>query len=130
MRGGIDFLWARPTVIAMTKLPDITPAIRRASRLLKLMGNERRLTVLCSLAEGELSVGELEAKIGLSQSALSQHLAKLRHDGLVRTRRQRQTIYYALAGTEAAFLLVALGQLYGSRAAAPGASNDATALAS
>jgi len=114
----------------MTTSPDITPAIRRASRLLKLMGNERRLTVLCSLAGGELSVGQLEAKIGLSQSALSQHLAKLRHDGLVRTRRQRQTIYYALAGTEAAFLLVALGQLYGSRVALPLASNGVTALAS
>ncbi len=86
-------------------------------------------TVLCSLAEGELSVGQLETRVGLSQSALSQHLAKLRRDGLVRTRRHRQTIYYALAGTEAAFLLVALGQLYGPTVA-PAASNDLTALAS
>ncbi len=120
----------------MSTPQDITPAIRRASRLLKLMGNERRLTVLCNLAEGELSVGQLEARVGLSQSALSQHLAKLRRDGLVRTRRHRQTIYYALAGTEAAFLLVALSQLYGPKpapaAAAPSvpASNGITALAS
>lgn len=118
----------------MSTPQDISPAIRRASRLLKLMGNERRLTVLCNLAEGELSVGQLEARVGLSQSALSQHLAKLRRDGLVRTRRHRQTIYYALAGTEAAFLLVALSQLYGPKtmAASPSvpASNGITALAS
>jgi len=121
----------------MSTPQDPSPAIRRASRLLKLMGNERRLTVLCSLAEGELSVGQLEARVGLSQSALSQHLAKLRRDGLVRTRRHRQTIYYALAGTEAAFVLVALGQLYGSNTMAAAASVPAapahtgiTALAS
>lgn len=112
----------------MTTLHNISPVLGRASRLLKLMGNERRLAVLCSLADGELSVGQLGAQIGLSQSALSQHLAKLRRDGLVRTRRDRQTIYYRLAGTEAAFLLVALSQLYANRAAA---SNDGvTALAS
>ena len=116
----------------MTTRPETTPAIRRASRLLKLMGNERRLTVLCSLAQGELSVGELETRVGLSQSALSQHLAKLRRDGLVRTRRQRQSIYYALAGTEVAFLLVALGELYGADAVPPipARTNGVAALAS
>lgn len=100
----------------MDTAPDTTQALRRASRLMKLMGNERRLLLLCCLAEGELSVGQLERRVGLSQSALSQHLAKLRRDGVVRTRRHRQTIYYALAGNEAPFLLVALGQLYGSTA--------------
>jgi len=112
----------------MTTLNNITPALNRASRLLKLMGNERRLAVLSSLAEGEMSVGQLGARIGLSQSALSQHLAKLRRDGLVRTRRDRQTIYYRLAGTEAASILTVLGQIYGNRAAP--SNNGVTALAS
>lgn len=112
----------------MTAQNTITPALNRASRLLKLMGNERRLAVLSCLAEGEMSVGQLGTRIGLSQSALSQHLAKLRRDGLVRTRRERQTIYYRLAGTEAAFILVALGQLYGNRSGPP--ANGMTALAS
>jgi ArsR family transcriptional regulator, virulence genes transcriptional regulator len=58
---------------------------RRASALLKAMANERRLMILCHLATGEKSVGEIEALIGLSQSALSQHLARLRRDRLVET---------------------------------------------
>ena len=64
---------------------------REAGALLKAMGNERRLLILCQLAGGEKSVGELEEAIDLSQSALSQHLARLRKDGLVRTRRKAQT---------------------------------------
>lgn len=67
-----------------------------AARLLKALGNEKRLLLLCLLVDGERSVGELNARVDLSQSALSQHLALLRGDGLVRTRRDGQTIYYAL----------------------------------
>jgi|HubBroStandDraft_1064217.scaffolds.fasta_scaffold00053_17 DNA-binding transcriptional ArsR family regulator len=110
---------------------DNALALRRASRLLQLMGNERRLIVLYSLAERELSVGELAERVGLSQSALSQHLAKLRRDGLVRTRRHRQTIFYALAGPEVVHILAAVTQLYGSRVVIPmPASNSITAIAS
>jgi DNA-binding transcriptional ArsR family regulator len=88
---------------------------QEASELLKALGNARRLMILCQLVEGEKSVGELVRRIGLSQSALSQHLARLRRDGLVSTRRSAQTIYYALAGAEARALLNALHGLYCGR---------------
>ena len=63
---------------------------------LKALSNERRFMILCTLYEGEKSVGALEEIVGLSQSALSQHLARLRRDGVVKTRREAQTIYYSL----------------------------------
>jgi len=83
-----------------------------ASALLKAMANARRLMILCYLAEGKKSVGELERLIGISQSALSQHLARLRHDGLVCTRRVAQSIIYALDGHEATAVMGALYDLY------------------
>lgn len=64
------------------------------AEILKQLSNENRLMILCCLAEAELSVGELNDKISLSQSALSQHLAKLRDNKLVSTRRESQTIFY------------------------------------
>ena len=67
-----------------------------AAQLLKALANDNRLMILCVLAENEASVSELNARIDLSQSALSQHLALLRRDGLVRTRRSSQTIFYSL----------------------------------
>lgn len=76
------------------------------------MGNPHRLTILCQLIHSEQSVGELERIVGLSQSALSQHLARLRRDNLVKTRRCAQTIYYSLAGNEAATVLSTLHRLY------------------
>lgn len=85
---------------------------RRASALLKAMGNTHRLMILCRLAEGEKCVGELERVIGLSQSALSQHLARLRRDDVVVTRRVAQTIYYSLAGPEARAIIATLYRLY------------------
>jgi len=83
-----------------------------AARLLKALANEHRLMILCKLAEGELSVGDLVAAIGLSQSALSQHLAKLRGDRLVTTRRDAQTIYYRLTSADAARVLQVLADIY------------------
>ncbi len=83
-----------------------------AARVLKALANERRLLLLCHLVEGERSVGELNARVDLSQSALSQHLAVLREDGLVNTRREGQTIYYALADGPAQRILSTLHQLY------------------
>lgn len=94
---------------------DLTPMLesaKRASTLLKAMSNEHRLLILCHLGKGEKSVGELERLIGLSQSALSQHLARLRHDGLVSTRRNAQTIYYSLSGSEAEAVIATLYGLY------------------
>lgn len=85
---------------------------KRASRLLKAIGNERRLMILCHLMAGEKSVGTLEKLIGLSQSALSQHLARLRRDKFVKTRREAQTIYYSLAGMEVETILATLYGLY------------------
>lgn len=68
-----------------------------ASRLLKALGNAQRLRVLCLLVRGEMSVGQINERLPeLSQSALSQHLAKLRDEGLVHTRREAQTIWYEL----------------------------------
>lgn len=84
----------------------------RASGLLRAMGNPHRLMILSQLIKAERSVGELERVVGLSQSALSQHLARLRRDRLVKTRRSAQTIFYSLAGTEAEMVLSTLYQLY------------------
>ena len=83
-----------------------------AADFLKSMANDRRLIVLCELVEGERTVSELEAVAGLSQSALSQHLAKLREAGLVKTRRQSQTIHYSLANAGAKRLIGVLYDLY------------------
>ena len=80
----------------------------RASAILKAMSNHHRLLILCQLVNGEKSVGQLEEYIGLSQSALSQHLAKLRREDLVKTRRQAQTIFYSLDGDEATSIIKAL----------------------
>jgi len=84
----------------------------RASRLLKSIANDKRLLILCYLSESERSVGELEQLVDLSQSALSQHLARLRRDDLVQTRREAQTIYYSVASQEANAVLRTLHDLY------------------
>ncbi len=83
-----------------------------ASRVLKALANEKRLLLLCQLVEGECSVGDLNARVDLSQSALSQHLAVLRDEGLVTTRREAQTIYYALAEGPAQQILATLHGIY------------------
>lgn len=84
-----------------------------ASRLLRLLANENRLILLCELAgSGEMAVGALAAAVGLSQPALSQHLARLREDGLVGTRRKAQTVFYRIADPKAARVLALLRELY------------------
>ncbi|MBL4666285.1 MAG: winged helix-turn-helix transcriptional regulator [Sneathiella sp.] len=75
---------------------QLTSSLYRASKILKSLGNQRRLEILTCLSEQELSVGQLERKIKISQSALSQHLGRLRRDDIVTTRREAQTIYYSL----------------------------------
>ncbi len=75
---------------------DLATHADAAAGLLKCLANPNRLMILCALAEGELSVGVLNERIPLSQSALSQHLAVLRAEGVVRTRREAQTIHYSV----------------------------------
>lgn len=93
-------------------IDDLKRNAQRASELLKAMSNEKRLMILCYLTEGEKAVGQMERLVDLSQSALSQHLARLRRDGLVRTRRSSQTIYYSLAGGEASAIMETLHGIY------------------
>lgn len=83
-----------------------------AASLLRALAHEARLMVLCQLAHGERSVGELLSQSTLSQSALSQHLAKLRAEGLVDTRRDAQTIYYRLADPNVEKVIAALAEIY------------------
>ncbi len=101
-------------------LEPVNRNVKQASSILKAMSNHHRLLVLCQLAGGEKSVSELEKIIGLSQSALSQHLARLRRQNLVKTRRQAQTIFYSLDGDEAARIIGALHDIFAeTRAASP-----------
>ncbi len=84
-----------------------------ASRLLKALGNAQRLRVLCLLVNREMSVGQINAQLpDLSQSALSQHLAKLREEGLVLTRRESQTIWYTLSQGPAQQIISTLYGIY------------------
>ncbi len=83
-----------------------------AARLLRALANERRLMIMCQLSGGERSVGELLPLIGLSQSALSQHLAILRSDGLVTTRRDGLSILYRIADPAAAQVMVTLAAIF------------------
>ena len=84
-----------------------------AARFLKVLANDNRLMVLCSLNDGELSVGELHDRVPLSQSALSQHLAVLRREGLVTTRREAQTIHYRIADPRVHELMPTVCSLFG-----------------
>lgn len=83
-----------------------------AAQLLRALSNEHRLMLLCLLFEGEKSVSELNASLALSQSALSQHLAVLRDQELVRTRRAGQSIYYGLASEPARKVVETLHGIY------------------
>lgn len=97
-----------------------------ATRLLKALANERRLQVLCLLAGGEYSVGELNERLDLSQPALSQHLAVLREEGLVATRREAQTIHYSLAPGPAAAVIATLHSAYCERPGSGGTANPSS----
>jgi ArsR family transcriptional regulator, virulence genes transcriptional regulator len=113
-----------PKARAPAKLPDrrsrgrseleaLAVQAAAAARMLKLLGNEHRLLILCFLAaHGEMKVGDLVEAIGLSQSALSQHLALLREDRLVSFRRESQTLYYRVCDDRAARILKLLKDIY------------------
>lgn len=94
-------------------MADLEQQARQAATLLRMLGNESRLLVLCHIVgAGEMSVGALAELVGLSQPALSQHLAKMREEGLLATRREAQSVYYRLADEKAARLLRLMRQLY------------------
>lgn len=85
----------------------------RVADLLKAIGNPRRLMVMCKLVEnGEMTVTELAANVGLSQSALSQHLARMRDEELVQFRRDGQTLFYSIADPRCETLLGTIYELY------------------
>jgi DNA-binding transcriptional ArsR family regulator len=91
---------------------DIKSDSARAAAFLKAVANGNRLMILCELKAGERSVSSLEEVVPLAQSALSQHLAKLREEGLVATRREAQTIYYRLADERVGRLIDTLAELF------------------
>lgn len=95
-----------------SELEELSEHAADAAHLMRALGNEYRLMILCSLASGELSVGELNQNIPLSQSALSQQLARLRRDRLVTTRREGQTIYYSLCEGPAERIITVLRDIY------------------
>lgn len=94
------------------KLEEMLKNSAQAAKLLKAVSNERRLLILCYLLESELSVTEMNEKLGLSQSALSQHLAVLRRQKLVKTRKEAQTVFYRIHSEEAVALIGLLHKLY------------------
>jgi len=93
-------------------LAALERAAGRAAALLRALGNEHRLLILCQLAAGERPVGDLVEAVGLSQSAVSQHLARLRADGVVATRRHAQTIFYSLASDGVRRVIATLYEIY------------------
>jgi DNA-binding transcriptional ArsR family regulator len=109
-----------PSQAARRKTPDRENGMAaferkaaEAAGLLKLLANESRLLILCRLAMAlEMSVNDLAEAVGLSQSALSQHLAKMREEGLLATRREAQTVFYRIADPNAARLLALLKDIY------------------
>lgn len=98
--------------IAM-KMRKLSEHSNSAAALLSAMANPKRLLILCNLVNGEIPVGVLATQVGLSQSALSQHLSKLRAQKLVKTRRDAQTIYYSSNSAQVMTLLSALETIYG-----------------
>jgi DNA-binding transcriptional ArsR family regulator len=87
-------------------------AAQKASELMKTLGHKDRLMVLCHLSSGEKSVGELAGLLDIPQSPLSQHLARMRKENLVSTRRDAQTIYYSIASMDAARIVGLMHELY------------------
>lgn len=97
---------------AKLTITDFQASAGEAAKLLRALGNEKRLMVLCQLSDGERSVGELLPVVGLSQSALSQHLAVLREEGIVATRREAQTIWYRIADPAALKVVATLAEIF------------------
>ena len=93
-------------------LNQMAQAATRASALMKTLGHKDRLMILCHLAAGEKSVGQIADLLEIPQSPLSQHLSRMRKEGLVDTRREAQTIFYSLKSGEASKIVEVLYELY------------------
>jgi ArsR family transcriptional regulator, virulence genes transcriptional regulator len=94
------------------ELGRMTDNVKRASDFLKALAHESRLMMLCLLAEGEMSVSELEQELSLRQPTVSQQLARLRADGLVTTRREGKTVYYAVASNDTRTIIGAIYEVF------------------
>ena len=102
----------QPHLASTAQLEALNAKAVAAARLLKLFASEQRLRMLCRLGEGEASVNELAHYAGLAQSATSQHLSKLRAEGVVAVRREGQTIYYSWSDPIAMRMVEALCEVY------------------
>jgi ArsR family transcriptional regulator, virulence genes transcriptional regulator len=102
-----------------TRIAEMHAHAGDAAHLLKALGNEQRLLILCHLLARPLSVGELNERLELSQSALSQHLALLREGGLVDTRREAQSVFYSLPPGPVTRIMALLQDIYCSLPPAP-----------
>lgn len=101
------------TTQQMPDLAALRESAAEAAALLRAIGNEHRLLVLCLLIHAEeMSVGQLLGEVGLSQSALSQHLARMRDEGLVSARRESQTVYYRIANPAVERVIATLKDIY------------------
>jgi DNA-binding transcriptional ArsR family regulator len=107
----------------LSRIAEMHEHTADAAGLLKALGNEQRLLILCNLLEGPLSVGEINERVELSQSALSQHLALLREAGLVETRRESQSIFYSLPTGPVTRVMAALQDIYCSPVPPAGAGD-------
>jgi DNA-binding transcriptional ArsR family regulator len=114
---------AKPPAAVLPGREHVQARAADAAQLLKALGNEQRLLILCHLLDGELAVGELNQRVALSQSALSQHLALLRELGLVATRREAQNIYYSLPDGPVVRVMALLQEIYCPQV--PAAASDA-----
>jgi DNA-binding transcriptional ArsR family regulator len=104
---------AKCNAAELAEIDVMVGCAQAAAQLLKLLANEKRLVILCFLAtRGEMPINALAEALNLSQSALSQHLAKLRRDGLVQFRRESQTLHYRLADPRAVRVLVVLKEIF------------------
>ena len=98
---------------------DVIAKARKAAGMLKALSHERRLLILCLLADGERSVSEIETIMDMPQAAVSQQLARLRLDGLVTARRAGRSIYYSIASTDVTQLISALHDMLQGKASTP-----------
>ena len=101
----------------LAQLTELHDMATNACELLKAMANEWRLMILCQLTEGEKTVSELQSMLGLSQSALSQHLAILRREKIVKSRKHAQSVSYSLTGDEATKVMESLHEVFCGAAA-------------
>lgn len=96
----------------LMKQEDFQAHVADAAKLMRVLANERRLEILCKLQDGEVSVGELQKQLSLSQSALSQHLALLRDENIVTTRRAAQSVFYRITDPAAVKIISTLAEIF------------------